>query len=244
MTATLDASLREIVTEDIRAAAVFERFGIDFCCGGRLTLGEACGERHVNALDVLIQINEACGRQDLTTPRFANWSVDALIAHIVRYHHAYVRRVLPSLVAHIERLATAHGQEHPELFDICEIFEIVADEMTTHMNREEGVLFPWIEELVTAVRAGTPQPAPPFDSGKHPMEMMEHEHQCEAHAMARIRELTGGYTPPADACTSHAVCFRELEAFERDLHLHVHVENNVLYPKVGELLARCRQQSS
>ena len=85
---------------------------------------------------------------------------------------------------------------------------------------------------------------PPFDSNEHPTEMMAHEHQCEAHAMARIRELTGGYTPPADACTSHAVCFRELEAFERDLHLHVHVEINVLYPKVNELLARCRQQAS
>jgi regulator of cell morphogenesis and NO signaling len=148
MPITLDTSVRDIVAQDFRAAAVFERFGIDFCCGGRRTLGEACRDRKVSLLDVLVEVNDACVRQDPTIPRFAKWGPDALIAYIVRHHHGYVRRVLPSIVAHARKVAASHGASRPELKEIAAIFEKVADEMTAHMAKEEEILFPYTERPV------------------------------------------------------------------------------------------------
>ena len=237
MTATLETSVRDIVAEDFRAAAVFERFGIDFCCGGRRTLGEACRDRHVNPLDVLAEVNEACDRQDTTTPRFAKWGPDALVAYIVGHHHGYVRRALPSIVAHTRKVAASHGASRPELKEIAAIFEEVADEMTAHMAKEEQVLFPYIEKLDSAVRLREPVPVAAFSSVEKPIAMMEHEHEHAGLAMARIRELSKNYALPEGACTTYTVCFRELEEFERDLHVHVHLENNVLFPKARALAA-------
>jgi len=236
MTATPQTSVREIVAEDFRAAAVFEHFGIDFCCGaGRRTLGEACRDRNVNPLDVMIEVNQACERADQTTPRFSQWGTDALIAYIVRHHHGYVRRVLPPLVSHVRKVASAHGVKHPELVEVAVIFEEVADEMTAHLDKEEEVLFPYIEQLQIALRLGDPVPRAPFGAVDKPIAMMEEEHEHAGEAMRRIRELTAGYTPPPGACTTYGVCLRELEEFERDLHEHVHLENNVLFPKARTL---------
>lgn len=235
--ATLETSVSEIVTSDFRAASVFEGFGIDFCCGGRRTLGEACRERKVNPQDVLAKVNEACERNDARTPRFAEWGADALVTYIVRHHHAYVRRVLPAIVAHTRKVLAAHGGRHPELKEIAAIFDAVADEMTTHMMKEEDVLFPYIEKLELAVRLGEPTPHAMFGSVERPIAMMEDEHESAGVAMERIRQLTKNYALPDGACTTYAVCFKELEEFERDLHVHVHLENNVLFPKARALAA-------
>lgn len=235
MTANLDRSVREIVTEDFRAAAVFERLGIDFCCSGQRSLGEACRERDINPSDVLREVNAVCDRKDQTTPRYADWSPDALVAYIVRNHHWYVRRVLPSLVAFTRRLAASHGASRPELKEIATVFAGVAAEMTAHMDKEEKVLFPYIDRLAMATLLGEPAPAPAFGSIAIPIEHMEHEHEAAGHAMARIRGLTHDYDLPVDACPTYRACFRELEAFEHDLHVHVHLENNVLFPKARAL---------
>ena len=233
--ATLDTNVRDIVAEDFRAAAVFERLGIDFCCGGHRTLREACRDRQVNPLDVLLQMSEACDRRDQTVPRFADWPPDALIVYIVNHHHSYVRRVLPSIVAHTRKLAQTHGGKHAELKQIAGIFEDVADDLTAHMLKEEGVLFPYINTLATAIRLGEPVPRAAFGSVEKPIDMMEHEHEDAGRAMARIRELSRNYALPEGACTTYLACFRELEEFERDLHVHVHLENNVLFPKARAL---------
>jgi regulator of cell morphogenesis and NO signaling len=235
--ATLDRSVREIVADDFRAAAVFERFGIDFCCGGRRTLAEACRDRKVSPVEVLNEMIAACERQNETVPRFTRWGVDALVAYIVRHHHAYVRRVLPSMVVHARKVAASHGGGHPELWEIAAIFEEVAEEMTAHMMKEEEILFPYIEQLALARRLGEPVPAALFGSVEKPIAMMEHEHEHAGLAMARIRGLSRGYAPPAGACTTYVTCFRELDEFERDLHVHVHLENNVLFPKAHALAA-------
>jgi regulator of cell morphogenesis and NO signaling len=238
--ATLDTSVREIVTGDFRAAAVFEHLGIDFCCGGRRSLRDACVERRLDPDDVLAQVSAACGRKDPSAPGFTDWPADSLIAYIVGHHHAYVRRALPAIVAHARKVATTHGAAHPELTEVAAIFEEVADEMASHMAKEEGVLFPYISSLAASVRLGEPPPHAPFGSVDKPIAMMEHEHDDAGRAMARIRELTQDYTLPAGACTTYATCFRELEEFERDLHVHVHLENNLLFPKAHALAARAQ----
>lgn len=235
--ATLDRSVREIVADYFRAAAVFERFGIDFCCGGLRTLAEACRDRKVSPVEVLNEMIEACERQNETVPRFTRWSVDALVAYIVRHHHAYVRRVLPSMVVHTRKVAASHGGGHPELEEIAAIFEEVAEEMTAHMMKEEEILFPYIEQLELARRLREPVPAAALGSVEKPIAMIEHEHEHAGLAMARIRELSRGYALPQGACTTYVACFRELEEFEQDLHVHVHLENNVLFPKAHALAA-------
>ena len=186
---------------------------------------------------------EACERQNETVPRFSRWGVDALVAYIVRHHHAYVRRVLPSMVAHTRKVAASHGGGHPELEEIATIVEEVAEEMTAHMMKEEEVLFPYIEQLELARRLREPVPAALFGSVEKPIAMMEHEHEHAGLAMARIRELSRDYAPPAGACTTYLTCFRELEEFERDLHVHVHLENNVLFPKARALAAEATDGS-
>jgi regulator of cell morphogenesis and NO signaling len=233
--ATLDSSVSEIVADDFRAAAVFERFGIDFCCGGRRTLREACRDRKLDPLDVLVEVGVACERRDPSTPRFADWPADALITYIVDHHHNYVRRVLPAIVAHTRKVASSHGAARPELQEIAEIFAEVAEEMNAHMAKEERVLFPHINKLAAARRLGAPVPAGPFGSIENPIAAMEHEHDDAGQAMARIRELSRNYMLPDGACTTYATCLLELEEFERDLHLHVHLENNVLFPKARTL---------
>jgi regulator of cell morphogenesis and NO signaling len=238
--ATIDTSVSEIVAKDFRAAAVFERFGIDFCCGGRRTLREACGERKVDPQDVLVEVSAACEQRDQKTPRFAEWPPDALIAYIVARHHAYVRRVLPTIVAHTRKLVASHGGARPELKEIAVLFEKVADEMTLHMAKEEDVLFPYIEKLAESSRLGEPIPAAPFGTVGRPIAAMEHEHDEAGRTMELIRELSLNYSLPAGACNTYTACFQELEEFERDLHVHVHLENNVLFPKARALAGEAR----
>jgi regulator of cell morphogenesis and NO signaling len=235
MSVTPETSVRDIVAEDFRAAAVFERFGIDFCCGGRRPLREACREARVSPLAVLMELTEACGRNDPDARRFADWPPDALIVYIVGHHHAYVRRALPAILAHARKVAGSHGASRPELSQIAAIFEEVAEEMTAHMAKEEGVLFPYINKLAMAARVGEPVPSAAFGSVEKPISMMEHEHEDAGRALARIRELSKDYSVPDGACTTYMTCFRELEEFERDLHLHVHLENNLLFPKARAL---------
>jgi regulator of cell morphogenesis and NO signaling len=164
-------------------------------------------------------------------PRYASWAPQTLISYIVENHHAYVREALPVLLRHTQKVADVHGQRHPELIHVARLIVRVAAEMTEHMAKEEQVLFPFIAELAAASGAGRAAPQAPFGTVENPIRMMEHEHRFVGDAMAEIRALTDGYTPPDNACTTYRVCFQELQAFEADLHAHVHLENNILFPK-------------
>jgi regulator of cell morphogenesis and NO signaling len=227
----LDSTVGAIVAEDFRAAAVFDRFGIDFCCGGRQTLGEACREKVLDAAVVLQDLERVCAVPSSAALRFAEWEPESLMAYIVGQHHGYVRRALPGISARTNKLAAAHGSGHPEFLRVAQLFSEVAREMTSHMAKEEAVLFPYIAALAEAMRRGTPPPQAPFGSIDNPIRMMEVEHEAAGNAMSWIRSLTGDFTPPAHACTTWRVCVQELEEFERDLHTHVHLENNILFPK-------------
>ena len=237
MPATLDTHVGQIVAEDIRAAGVFERYGIDFCCGGRRTLRDACLERDVNPSEVLAEVSQACTREAVAPPA-GELDVDTLIGYITEHHHAYVRRVLPALAVRARQVAASHGAAHPELHEVAGLTEAVSDEMLAHMEKEEKVLFPYIAALWAAVRRGERPPRAPFGSVDNPIRVMEHEHESTGAALARIRTLTGDYAVPSGACTTYLLCLRELEEFERDLHVHVHLENNVLFPKARAIAPR------
>jgi regulator of cell morphogenesis and NO signaling len=154
-------------------------------------------------------------------PRFADWDMTTLAAYIVEHHHSYVREALPVIKAHTEKVARVHGEGHPEMIEVDRVFADVVAEMTSHMFKEERILFPFIVELDRAAREGGPAPYAPFGSVGNPIRMMEDEHESASGAMARIRELTNAYTTPKTG-TTYRVCLQELAAFERDLHTHVH----------------------
>lgn len=237
MNATPESTIGDIVKRDFRAAAVFQNFGIDFCCGGKRTVAEACQTQQVPATDVLNEINEACQRPDAGVPQFGDWDTHRLIAYIVERHHDYVRRVLPALGAYSRKLASVHGANHPELHEVVRLVADVDEEMTMHMAKEEKILFPYIASVAEAVSLGKQPPAAPFGSIDNPIRMMEADHDSTGAAVAQIRALTRDYTPPPDACTTYRVCLEELQTFERDLHQHVHLENNVLFPRARAYFA-------
>jgi len=225
----------DIVATDFRAAGVFEQFGIDFCCGGRQSLAEACRAATVDPSEIIRALDAlppASGADEDT----AEWPVDRLIDRIVSVHHAYVRQALPLIASYLEKLQSVHGARHPELARVAAAFENVSLELGQHMMKEEHVLFPYIRELGdggwSVLRSS------PFGSVENPIRMMEREHREAGDEMQLLRMLTSGYTPPDDACTTYRVCFAELAQFERDLHRHVHLENNVLFPKAVELERR------
>jgi regulator of cell morphogenesis and NO signaling len=230
-------TIGDIVADDYRTAAVLERYGLDFCCGGKRTLDEACRERGVETARVAADL-DALDDVSYIGLRAADWPLDALIDHIVTRHHRYVREAIPVLIAHSTKLERVHGERHPELAQVARLFEEIADDMTLHMAKEEEILFPYIRGLVEADRAGEPVGPSPFGTVQNPIRMMEREHEAAGDTMGRIRELTGGYQPPETACTTYRVCFQELQQFERDLHRHVHLENHVLFPGAQRLEER------
>ena len=240
MTATLDMTIRDIVAKDFRVAAVFQRHGIDFCCKGNRSVEDACRDRSVTAGDLLREVADATASPDSGGPRFNSWALGMLADYIVANHHGFVRQAIPALLTHTRKIASVYGDAHPELHEVAALFDGVAAEMTSHMIKEEEILFPYIAGLAMASRGQSPVPSAPFGTVRNPIRMMEAEHEAVGDAMARIRELTAGYRVPAEACTTYRVCLQELEAFERDLHEHVHLENNILFPKSARLESETR----
>ena len=225
------STLGEIVSRDVRAGAILDRHGLDYCCGGQRTLAEGCAERGISVVEVLAELEAL----EPGAPERVEDDPAALVDYIVSRHHAYVRTSLPVIQAHLAKVVAAHGANHPELGQIDAAFSTVAKELSLHMIKEEQVLFPYIRALADAVRGGGPPPPDMFGTVQNPIRMMETEHQEAGDGLAVIRELSDGYRPPDDACGTYRLVFEELNAFERDLHRHVHLENSVLFPKAVEL---------
>jgi regulator of cell morphogenesis and NO signaling len=224
----------DMVAADFRTAEVFERFGIDFCCGGRRSFNDACRIAAVDPGVVLKALN-AISRRHPEGDDVATWPLDRLIDHIEDSHHAYVRRALPSIARHLMKLVEAHGSRHPELVTVGDVFAGMSEDLQQHMLKEERVLFPYVRDLVERQRTACGRISSPFGTVENPIRMMEREHREAAGALQVIRELTGGYAVPSDGCSTYAVCMAELAQFERDLHVHVHLENNVLFPQAVAL---------
>jgi len=224
-------SLGEIVASDFRAAAVFDRYGLDYCCGGAHSLAEGCSQRGVSVAHVLSDLEAL----DPAAREIADDDPAALVDYILSHHHAYVRRSLPLIREHLAKVVAAHGERHSELQFIDSQFSKVAGELSLHMVKEEQMLFPYILALADAVRSDGPPPPDMFGTVQNPIRMMESEHQEAGDGLAAIREMSHGYQPPADACGTYRLVLEELQDFERDLRRHVHLEDDVLFPKAVEL---------
>jgi regulator of cell morphogenesis and NO signaling len=219
-----DRRVGELVAEDYSRAAVFQRFGIDFCCGGGRTLRTACERAGVEYEEVSREMTEAMNRATATDPSAdaRSWPLVELIEHIVTEHHAYVRNTIPVLQQFTSKVAHVHGERHNELHEIRVLVEALGRELERHMEEEETGLFPQIANL--ASRTGAVElPAV--------LVPLEDDHDRAGALMARIRELSQGFAPPADACTTYRAAFVKLREFEADLHRHVHLENNILFPR-------------
>ncbi|MBP9212412.1 MAG: iron-sulfur cluster repair di-iron protein [Bacteroidetes bacterium] len=223
-------TLKEIVTANFQAAAVFERYSLDFCCRGGKTIEQACAENGTDPLQVLTELAGIAHTEPGSDDHEPQWNPEMLIDHILQHHHAYVTKMVPVLYAHTQKVAAVHGSQHPETLVIARHFEQVAQELLQHMGKEEKTLFPYIRELHAALQTDHPAPVALFGSVRNPIRMMEAEHQLAGDAMYSIRSLSGNYAPPADACTTYRITYQELQEFEQDLHRHVHLENNILFP--------------
>jgi regulator of cell morphogenesis and NO signaling len=233
-------TVREFAVQLPGATRIFEKLGIDYCCGGEKALPDACAEAGVSEEKVLALLDEALRAEEAFTPG-RNWNTEplsALTAHIVAKHHGYLREELPRLGALIAKVCCAHGKNHPELLAVQAIFQDLEQELSGHMLKEEQILFPYVEQLEKVVKQGEPIPAPFFGTVRNPIRMMMQEHDDAGAALRGLREQSAGYTVPADGCTSYETLYRALETLERDLHQHIHLENNILFPRAAELEAR------
>jgi regulator of cell morphogenesis and NO signaling len=217
----------DLVAEHPPWSRVFQEMGIDYCCGGRTTLAEACRQRNLDPATLLKQFQAADAWEAGEGPNPSALTLGALCDHVVDTHHAYLRRELPRVATLLRTTVAVHGTQHPELLEVKEIFGPFAAEMLLHLHKEEQVLFPLIRRLETAGRL------PGFRCAgvQEPIAVMEAEHDQAGEALQRMRALTGGYTPPADACHTYRALLNALRELEQDLHQHVHKENNILFPR-------------
>ena len=228
-------SLGDIVAADYRAAGVFDRFGLDFCCAGKRTFGDACAAARLDPGAVAAELAKVPATSGTDDPPDASWPVEELAHYIVRRHHGYVRQQLPVIAAHLEKLVAAHGERHPELRLIAGHFAELSSELQSHMLREEQVLFPYVQQLAASAEYGVEPPVGIFGSVRNPIRMMEAEHRYAGDELGVIRGLSSNYSAPADGCTTYRVCYEELAAFDADLRQHIHLENNILFPHAVSL---------
>ena len=215
------------------ATRVFERFGIDYCCGGNELLGQACGKAGIPIEQVLdaLEMEEETTRAAKQTHDWQREPLSELVTHIKNTHHKYTREETARLTALLQKVCSVHGKNHPELFEIQPIFAGLAQELTTHLMKEEMVLFPYIERMEEAVIQREPVLPPPFGTVENPVAMMEHEHDSAGNALRAMRKASKDFALPPDACVSYRTLYAALQAFEVDLHQHIHLENNILFPR-------------
>lgn len=234
MEALNNRTVADLVTENIKTAHVFKKYGIDFCCGGGEKIEKACEKRNVDLAELERELLEAAGTRERNF-NYNSWDLGFLIDHIVNIHHKYVEENIPLLLQYTEKVAKVHGASHPEVQEIKELFYQVAGELASHLKKEELILFPFIKKMVNAEEVGELLDRPAFGTAENPVKMMEEEHEHAGEIFRKIAELSNDHTPPASACNTFRAMYSKLEEFEQDLHLHIHLENNILFPKALEL---------
>ena len=228
-------TIGEFVAKDFRTAAIFSRHGIDFCCKGHRTIEEVCQIKKINEADLLEELEAVMDSKNDYGIDFNSWPLDLLVVYIEKTHHRYVEEKTPVLLQYLDKLCSVHGSSHPELFQINELFTGCAGELAQHMKKEELILFPFVKKMMEATKSHASVEPPHFGTVNNPIAMMMEEHDNEGERFRKIAALTNSYTPPADACNTYRVTFAMLEEFEQDLHKHIHLENNILFPKAKAL---------
>jgi regulator of cell morphogenesis and NO signaling len=224
-------TVAQIALENPNAAREFEKLGIDYCCGGRQTLDEACVAAKLPVDEVLARLEKLSAEPGADTKDFTTLSLTDLIAHINSTHHVFVRQECPRIQELAAKVASKHAQNHPELAQVEEIFSALAAELSTHLMKEEQILFPYVIRMEESVVAGEPAPPAMFGTVVNPIGMMMREHDGAGEALRALRSVTGDYKLPEDACTSYRTLYQALQNFEADLHQHIHLENNVMFPR-------------
>ena len=235
--ATATKTVREIALEQPTSIRVFEQFGIDYCCGGRKPLSEACEARNLEVDAVIAALEAAEDGTELPADDLTGKSLSGLCAHIAATHHEYVKRELPRLTALAQNVVNRHGENHPELPVIQATLARLDEELIQHLAKEEIVLFPYISKLERAIAEGGPKPQSCFGTVSNPIAMMTQEHDDAGLLLEVIRNKSDRYTPPEGACPTYRAFFDGLREFEQDLHQHIHLENNVLFPRAIEMEA-------
>lgn len=237
MSTTEEKTIGQFVKDDYRTAQVFQQHGLDFCCGGNRTIKEACKKKDLNP-DEIFRDLEQIKTSGIKEDNYSQWSLDFLVDYIVNNHHKFTRNKLPEIGKYAKKVAKVHGERHEELNEIYYEFTMLHTEIFNHLDKEERILFPYIKELVEADKNDKKPKVPEFGEAANPIAMMEDEHDEAGDSMAKIRKLSNDFTPPPDACTTYRLLYQNLEGFEKDLHKHVHLENNILFPKALELEKR------
>jgi regulator of cell morphogenesis and NO signaling len=233
---TLEKStIREFVSQDFRTAAIFSKHQIDFCCKGQQTIKEVCQLKNINEADLLEELNTVINTKNDSGIDFNSWPLDLLVVHIETTHHRFVEQKTPVILQYLNKLCAVHGANHPELHQIYKLFAGCAGELAQHMKKEELILFPFITEMMNATKSHDSIQQPHFGTVNNPITMMMEEHNAEGERFRKIADLTNNYTPPADACNTYKVTYAMLEEFEQDLHKHIHLESNILFPKTKSL---------
>ena len=223
METLVNQSLKNIALEKHKVIPVLEKYSLDFCCKGGKTLKQACAEKNLELNDVVEEINTSLGKTTKNVS-YNNMSAEQLISYILIHHHVYVKTNIPVIFNHIQKVATKHGERFPYIQDVLSLFQEVSVELIDHMEKEEKILFPSIKALFSNDEKGQ------NINLAAPIHVMEMEHEKAGDLLFKIREITNFYTAPETACTTHRIMLDELKAFEEDLHQHVHLENNILFP--------------
>lgn len=225
----------EYVADDFRTASVFSKHKIDFCCNGNRTINEACKKKGIDSQLLLKELENVMSDNTISETDYKSWSLDFLAQYIENTHHRFVEEKTPIIRQFLDKLCKIHGTLHPELFEINKLFSESGAELASHMKKEELILFPFIKKMVRTKEDGTEIDTPHFGTVENPISMMKEEHENEGRRYRAIAKLTNEYTPPLDACNTYKVTFKMLKEFEQDLHLHIHLENNILFPKAVKM---------
>ena len=228
-------SVGEIVKLDFRAADVFSSYGIDFCCGGKISVAEACSNAKTDEALVIQALINLKNQTGSAVHDFDSWDIGFLADYIIHTHHQYVSKAIPQILPLAQKVADVHGEHHPEVVVVNELFNDLADELLSHMQKEEQILFPYIKKLVSDESEGNCSDGACFGTVIGPISVMEQEHENAGVILKQLYHLSDGYTAPEDACNTFRVLYGKLKEFEDDLHRHIHLENNILFPKAIEM---------
>jgi regulator of cell morphogenesis and NO signaling len=235
MTLCAEKTVREYAVETPNATRVFEKLKIDYCCGGGRSLGDACAVAGVPLGEVERLLAQAGNLSAEMPPGVGSGTLAALIDYIVETHHAFTREEMERITALAEKVASKHGENHTELLGVRSLFQKLCADLRPHMFKEEMILFPHIKQSEQAAAAGRPAPDAPFGTVGNPVRMMMLEHDTAGDILRALRAATSDYAVPSDACISYRTLYEALEGFEKDLHQHIHLENNVLFPRAVSL---------
>ena len=238
--------ISQIVTENLKAAEILENHGIDFCCGGDKTIVEACQDKDLQVESVEAELEKAMNETDSETTWIKNLDASELSEYIVKRHHSFIRENIPPLKKYLEKICQVHGKNHAELFEVKGEFNKATEALTDHLREEEKTIFPVVHEMVQAKKENRSIQAPCFGIVSDPIRRMQEDHKQEGERFDRLAEKTDNFKVPDDGCNTFRLSYDRLRAFVSDLHKHIHLENNILFPQALQLekeTVRCDQKN-